>query len=105
MIIALQPYSRAVVIARAAKLAASHTGGGVPAPQPGGDDHWRRQRRADGRGQRVQPADRDLLARDLGVAEPGALLPLPVDPLLHRVDIDEPEHLLAGQQRRPPGEP
>ena len=33
-----------------------------------------------------------------------ALLVVPVDPLLHRVDIDEGQHVLAGRQRGAPGQ-
>jgi hypothetical protein len=44
--------------------------------------------------------DQQALAPDLGVAEPGAGLRVPVDPFLHRVDIDERQHVRAGQQRR-----
>ena len=79
-------------------------GGGVPAAQPGGGDHRRRDRRADGRGQRVQAPDQQRLALDLGVPEPGSLLLVPVDPFLHRVDVDEGQGARAGQQRRPPGQ-
>ena len=78
--------------------------GGVPAAQPGGGDHRRGQRRADHRRQRVQPADQQRFALDLGVPEPGALLLVPVDPFLHRVDVHERQHVLAGQQRRPAGQ-
>ena len=79
-------------------------GGGVPAAQPGGGDHRRGQRRADHGGQRVQAADQQRLPLDLGVPEPRALLLVPVDPLLHRVDVDERQGVRAGQQRRPPGQ-
>ena len=64
-------------------------GGGVAAAQPGRGDHRRGQRRADRRGQRVQPPDQQAFALDLGVAERGALLGVAVDPFLHRVDIEE----------------
>jgi hypothetical protein len=40
---------------------------------------------------------------DLG-AEAGALLGLPVGTPLHRVDVQEGQHVLAGQQRRVRGE-
>jgi hypothetical protein len=30
----------------------------------------------------------------------GALLGVPVDPFLHRVHVDERQHIRAGQQRR-----
>jgi len=39
------------------------------------------------------------------VPEPGALLGVPVDPLLRRVHVDERQHLAAGQQRRLAGQP
>ena len=51
-----------------------------------------------------RPADQQALALDLGVPERGALLAVPVDPFLHRVDIDERQRVPAGQQRRPPGQ-
>jgi hypothetical protein len=38
------------------------------------------------------------------VAEPGALLVVPVDAFLHRVDVDERQGARAGQQRRLPGQ-
>jgi hypothetical protein len=38
------------------------------------------------------------------VPEPGALLLVPVDAFLHRVDVDERQRARAGQQRRPPGQ-
>ena len=78
--------------------------GRVPAAQPRGGDHWRGQRGARRGDERVQPADQHGLALDLGVAEPRALLAVPVDPLLRRVDVDEGQHVRAGQQRRPAGE-
>jgi hypothetical protein len=61
----------------------------VPAAEADRGDHRRAQRRADGSGHRVQPADQQALALDLGVPEPGALLAVLVDPFLRRVDIDE----------------
>jgi hypothetical protein len=60
--------------------------------------------RAHGRGQRVQPPDQQRLALDLRVPEPGALLLVPVDPFLHRVDVNERQRARAGQHRRPPGQ-
>ena len=101
----MQPQSRAVVMASAARLARAAGGGGVAAAQPGGGDHRRGQRRADGGGQRVQPPDQQRLALDLGVPERGALLVVAVDPLLHRVDVDERQRVRAGQQRRRRGQP
>ena len=47
MIIPVQPQSRAAPIACAARLAAPRRGGRVPAAQPRGGDHRRRERRAD----------------------------------------------------------
>ena len=38
------------------------------------------------------------------MAERRALLLVPVDPLLHRVDVDERQHVLAGQQRGAAGQ-
>src|ERR1017187_8737140 len=52
-----------------------------PAAQPGAGDHRRDQRRADRRGQRVQPTDQQVLTLDLGMPKPGPLLAPPVDPL------------------------
>ena len=80
--------------------------GGVrgPAAQPRSGDHRRPQRRADRGGQRVQPPHQQALALDLRVAERRPLLAVAVDPLLHRVDVDERQHILAGQQRRPAGQ-
>jgi len=40
----------------------------------------------------------------LGVAEPGALLVVPADALVHRVDAGEREGVRAGQQGRLPGQ-
>ena len=77
----------------------------VAAPQPGGGDHWRSQRRADRGGQRVQAPDQQRFPLDLRVPEPRALLLVPEDAFLHRVDIDERQHIGAGQQRRLPSEP
>jgi hypothetical protein len=91
MIVPVRPASRATAM-----------GGGVPAAQPGGGDHRRGDRGADGRGQRVRAPDQDRLPLDLRVPEPRALLGVPVDPLLHRVDVDERQHFPAGQQRRLP---
>jgi hypothetical protein len=36
--------------------------------------------------------------------QPGALLGVPVDPFLHRVDVNERQPARARQQRRPPGQ-
>ncbi len=76
----------------------------VPAAQPGGGDDRCAQRRGNGGGQCVQAADQQALALDLGVPERGALLAVPVDPLLHGVDVDERQRVPAGQQRRPQGQ-
>ena len=56
-------------------------------PRPRGGDHRRRQRRADHGGQRVQAPHQQRFPLDLRVPEPRALLLMPVDPLLHRVDV------------------
>jgi hypothetical protein len=53
---------------------AAPRGDSVAAAQPGTRDHWRGQRRADRGGQRIQPADQQALAGDLGMAEGGALI-------------------------------
>ncbi|MGH3547549.1 MAG: transposase [Pseudonocardiaceae bacterium] len=53
---------------------------GPPAAQPGRRDHRRRGRRGDRRDQRGQPAQQHRITADLGVAEPRALLGVPVDP-------------------------
>ena len=79
-------------------------GGGVPAAQPGGGDHRRGNRRADHGGQRVQAPDQQRFPLDLRVAELRALLLVPVDAFLHRVDVDERQGARAGQQRRLPGQ-
>ena len=100
----VQPQSRAVPIGPGGQAGRAARGGGVPAAQPGRGDHRRRQRRADHRGQRVQAPDQQRLPLDLGVAELRALLLVPVDPLLHRVDVDERQGVRAGQQRRLPGQ-
>jgi len=71
---------------------------------PGGGDHRRAQRRGDHRGQHVQAADQQALAPDLGVAERGACLGVPVHALLHGVDVGERQDILAGQQRRGDGQ-
>ena len=100
----VQPQSRAVPIAWAAMLAAPRAEAAFPPRSLVHGDHRRRDRRADHRGQRVQAPDQQRLPLDLGVAELRALLLVPVDPLLHRVDIDEREGFRAGQQRRLPGQ-
>ena len=74
--------------------------GRVPAAQPGGGGDRGGQRGADRGDERVQAADQDGLALDLRVAEPRALLLVAVDPFLRRVDVDEGQHVRAGQQRR-----
>ena len=76
----------------------------VAAAQPGAGDHGCGQRRADRRGQRVQPPDQQAFPLDLRMAERRALLGAPVDTLLRRVDIKERHRVLAGQQRRPAGQ-
>jgi hypothetical protein len=99
-----QPQSRAAD-GLGGKAGRAAGGCGVPAAQPGGGDHRCRQRGADHCGQRVQAPDQQRLPLDLGVPEPRALLAVPVDPLLHRVDVNERQHARAGQQRRLPHEP
>ena len=79
-------------------------GAGVAAAQPGRRHDRRGQRRAHGGGQHVQPAHQQRLRGDLGVPERRTLLGAPVHPPLHRVDIDERQHLGAGQQRCPRGQ-
>jgi hypothetical protein len=58
---------------------------------------WSGQRRD----QRVVAAQPDVVAADLGVTEPGALLLLAVDPAQHRVDIHKGQRVGTGQQRHP----
>jgi hypothetical protein len=74
------------------------------AAQPGRRDHRGGQRGGDHGGEGVQAADQQGLSLDLGMPEPGALPGVPVDPFLHRVHVDERQHVTAGQQRRPPGQ-
>ncbi len=74
------------------------------AAQPGGGDHRRAQRRADRGGQRVQAPHQQALALDFGVAERRALLFVPVDAFLLRVDVEERQYLPAGQQWRAAGQ-
>jgi hypothetical protein len=50
-----------------------------------------------------QAPRRDALAPDIGVARLRALLVVPVDPFLRRVDIDERQRILGGPQRHLPG--
>ena len=104
MIVPAQPQARAVAIARAARLAAPRAEAAFPprslvAAITGAASGVL----IDG-GERVQAPDQQRLALDLRVPEPGALLLVPVDPLLHRVDVDERESVRAGQQRRLPGQ-
>ena len=87
-------------------------GGGVPAAQPGAGQDRGGQRSADRGGEHVQAADQQALAGDLRRPERRALLGIPIDPLLLRVDVHEREHVRAGQQRStarrlpaPPGAP
>jgi len=104
MIVPVQPHFRAVPTAWTARLAAPRAEAAFPAAQPGRGDHRRGNRRADHRGQRVQAPDQQRFALDLGVPEPRALLAVPVDPFLHRVDAGERQGVRAGQQRRLPGQ-
>ena len=99
----MHPASRAVPMAPAAKLAALRAEGGVPAAQPGRGDDRRRQTCADHRGQRVQPADQQRLSPGFGVPELVLPLFVAVDPLFIE-RVHERQHVLAGQQRRPPGQ-
>jgi len=80
-------------------------GRGVPAAQPRGGGDRGRQRGTDRGDQRVQAANQHGLALNLGMAELRAFLLVPVDPLLRRVDVDEGQHVRAGQQRRLPRQP
>ena len=104
MTVPVHPVSRAVADGFGGERGGAAGRVRVPAAQPGRGDHRRAQRGADRGGQRVQPADQQALALDLGVPERGALLAVPVDPFLHRVDIHEGQRVLAGQQRRPAGQ-
>ena len=106
----MQPQSRAVAMARAARLAAPRAEAALPprslvAAITGADSGVLIVG-----GQRVQAPDQQRFPLDLRVPEPRALLLVPVDAFLHRVDIDERQHIRAGQQRRlprpaPPGTP
>jgi hypothetical protein len=89
MIVPVHPQARAVPMDCTARLA-------------GRGDHRCGQRRADDGGKRVQAPDQQRLPLDLGVPELRSLLLVPVDPFLHRVDIDERQRARTGQQRRPP---
>jgi hypothetical protein len=71
----VHPAARAVVMASAAS------------DERGGDHH----------GERVQAADQQAFALDLGVPEPRALLVVPVDAFLHGIHVDEGQHVSAGQ--------
>ena len=75
-----------------------------PPAQPRRGDHRRGGGRADRGGQRVQPADQDRLALNLGVPERSSLLAVSVDAALGGVHVDEGELASAGQQRRPAGQ-
>jgi len=74
------------------------------AAQPGGRDHGSAQRGRDHGRQHVQAADQQALALNLGVPERRAGLGVPVHPSLHRVDIDERQHVPAGKQQRGAGQ-
>ena len=63
------------------------------------NEFWR------GTGQHVQAAYQQALALDLGMPERCALLGMPVDPFLLRVDVNKREHVPAGQQRGAAGQP
>lgn len=52
----------------------------------------------------VVAAQPDVVAADLGMTEPDALLLLAVDPTQHRVDVYKGQYVDAGQQRHPPGQ-
>ena len=104
MIVPVQPQSRAVPMARAARLAAPRAEAALPPRSLRGGDHRRGNRRADGRGQRVQAPHQQRFPLDLGVPEPRALLVVTVDPFLHRVDVNEGQGFRSGQQRRLPGQ-
>jgi len=99
MIVPVQPQSRAVPMARAARLAAPRAEAAVIAAQPRRGDHRRRKRRADDGGQRVQAPDQQRFPLDLRVPELRALLVVAVDAFLHGVDVDERQRARAGQQR------
>ena len=79
-------------------------GCGIAAAQPGSGDHRSRDRRADGRGQRVQPPDQQRFALDLRVPEPApcfcARRPASASSRGQRT----PALPGAGQQRRLPGQ-
>ena len=99
MIIPVQPQSRAVPMARAARLAAPRAEAAFPprslvAAITGADSGVLISRPA-----RSGPSPA-AISLDLRVPEPRALLLVPVDAFLHRVDVDEGEGSRAGQQRR-----
>ncbi len=94
----MQPAARAVATDCAAKLAAPRAEFAFP-PRSREAARRERDRRGDRGGQHVQPAHQQTLSLDLGVAERRALLGVPVDAFLHRVDVDECQHVPARQQR------
>ena len=88
----MAPAARAVVIASASEGGGAAGGVRGPAAQPGADQH-RRAGRGGHRGeQRVEPAQPQRVAADLGRAEPGALLGVAVDAALGRVDVQMRQH-------------
>ncbi len=97
--------ARAVPMASAANPAAPRAEFAVPPRSPGRGDHRCAQRGPDRGGQRVQAADQQALALDLG-------MPVSRRPVCGarrsrfciRVDFDEGQRVLARQQRRPAGQ-
>jgi hypothetical protein len=96
----VQPQARAVAIAPQARLAAPRTEAAFPPRSRVAATTGAESRGADRRDQRVQAADLDLLAGDLGDPEPGALLGVAEDALLRGVDAGERQALRAAQQPR-----
>ena len=100
----MHPAARAVPMAPAAKLAAPRAEAAFPprsrvAAMTGADSGVLITAAS-----AFSPRTSSDLALDLGVPEPGALLVVAVDPFLHRVDVHERQHVLAGQQRRTAGQ-
>ena len=100
----VQPQSRAVATAWAARLAAPRAEAAFPprslvAAITGADSGVLTTAAS-----AFRPRTSSDFPGDLRVAEPRALLLVPVDAFLHRVDVDEREGARAGQQRRLPGQ-
>jgi hypothetical protein len=89
MIVPVQPASRVVAIASAARLAAPRAGSALPPRSRTGPRTGAARRGADDRDQRVQALEQQRFGLDLRVPERGALFLVAVDPFLSGVDVDE----------------